>query len=217
MIRLALADDHAILRGGLRQILAMAHDIEIVAEATNGQEALAVVRQQPLDVLLLDLLMPGLHGAELIQRLLAECPGLHILVLSMHVERPVVQRALQAGALGYATKDIHPEILLTAIRKVAAGGHFVDPALVETMIFPDDTHAPAPLHERLSAREFQILQLWAAGQRLNDIATALHLSPKTVSTYKTRIMEKLEVTSNADLVRVALQAGLGAAADQDDL
>lgn len=201
MIRLALADDHAILRGGLRQILAMAHDIEIVAEATNGQEALAVVRQQPLDVLLLDLLMPGLH----------------ILVLSMHVERPVVQRALQAGALGYATKDIHPEILLTAIRKVAAGGHFVDPALVETMIFPDDTHAPAPLHERLSAREFQILQLWAAGQRLNDIATALHLSPKTVSTYKTRIMEKLEVTSNADLVRVALQAGLGAAAEQDDL
>ena len=201
MIRLALADDHAILRGGLRQILAMAHDIEIVAEATNGQEALAVVRQQPLDVLLLDLLMPGLH----------------ILVLSMHVERPVVQRALQAGALGYATKDIHPEILLTAIRKVTAGGHFVDPALVETMIFPDDTHAPAPLHERLSAREFQILQLWAAGQRLNDIATALHLSPKTVSTYKTRIMEKLEVTSNADLVRVALQAGLGAAAEQDDL
>jgi DNA-binding NarL/FixJ family response regulator len=201
MIRLALADDHAILRGGLRQILAMAHDIEIVAEATNGQEALAVVRQQPLDVLLLDLLMPGLH----------------ILVLSMHVERPVVQRALQAGALGYATKDIHPEILLTAIRKVAAGGHFVDPALVETMIFPDDTHAPAPLHERLSAREFQILQLWAAGQRLNDIATALHLSPKTVSTYKTRIMEKLEVTSNADLVRVALQAGLGAAAEQDVL
>lgn len=215
MTRIALVDDHAILRGGLRQIIATTSDIEIVAEGATGAQALELAARQTFDLMLLDLLLPDMSGPALIQRLLEARPGLPILVLSMHNERPVVHRALQAGAMGYATKDIPPELLLTAIRKVAAGGRFVDPSLVESMIFPDDGAPPSPLtlQERLSGREYQILQFWVAGISLNDIASKLFLSPKTVSTYKARIMEKLGIQTNADLMRAALQDGMNVAAE----
>lgn len=215
MTRIALVDDHAILRGGLRQIIATTSDIEIVAEGATGAQALDIAARQTFDLMLLDLLLPDMSGPALIQRLLEARPGLPILVLSMHNERPVVHRALQAGAMGYATKDIPPELLLTAIRKVAAGGRFVDPSLVESMIFPDNGTPPAPLtlQERLSGREYQILQSWVAGVSLNDIASKLFLSPKTVSTYKARIMEKLGIQTNADLMRAALQDGMNVAAE----
>lgn len=211
MICLAIADDHAILRSGLRQILATTADIEVVAEATNAAQTLALLTdtRHDIDCLLLDLMMPGSQGTELISALLRLRPNLPILVLSMHNERPVVQRALKAGAQGYANKDIHPEVLLAAIRKVASGGRFIDPALAEALMFTDLAAGERPpLHDQLSEREFQILQRLVSGQRLSDIAADLYLSPKTVSTYKTRLMEKLNVTSNAELIRYAMQAGI---------
>lgn len=218
MTRIALIDDHAILRGGLRQVIATTRDIEVVAEGSNAAQALEIAAGQTLDLMLLELLLPDMSGPTLIQRLLAVQPGLRILVLSMHNERPVVQRALKAGAMGYATKDIPPELLLTAIRKVASGGRFVDPSLIESMIFPDSSEIPSPLslQERLSGREYQILQFWVTGTTLNDIARKLCLSPKTVSTYKTRIMEKLGVQNNADLMRVVLKDGLAVTAPEEE-
>lgn len=209
MIRLAIADDHAILRSGLRQIFNTTTDIEVVAEASNATETLALAHSD-LDLLLLDLLMPGTQGTELIEALRRLQPDLPILVLSMHNERPVVQRALKAGAQGYANKDIHPEILLAAIRKVASGGHFIDPTLAETLMFSEGADKPDTLHERLSEREFQVLQRLVSGQRLSDIAADLYLSPKTISTYKMRLMDKLGVRSNAELIRYAMQAGIAA-------
>lgn len=209
IIRILIADDHTIMRGGLKQIIATTNDIVVIGEAATSTQTLAMSRQLEMDLLLLDMMMPGLNGVELIQRLRSENPKLPILILSMNNERQIVSRAIKAGASGYVTKDVHPEVLLTAIRKVAAGGRFVDPALVETMVFPSSAQDPdVPPHELLSEREFQILQLIVAGHKINDIAVALHLSPKTVSTYKVRLMQKLDIDNNADLIRYAIQHGI---------
>ncbi len=207
MIRILIADDHAIMRGGLKQIIATTTDIMVAGEATNDTETLALVRQLQIELLLLDMMMPGIGGVELIRRVHAEKPSLPILVLSMNNERQIVSRAIKAGAYGYVSKDIHPEVLLTAIRKVAAGGRFVDPALVEAMIHMATDENLLP-HELLSDRELQILQLLVSGQKITDIAIALHLSPKTVSTYKMRLMQKLDIDNGSDLVRYALQHGI---------
>lgn len=209
IIRVLLADDHAILRGGLRQIIATTSDIVVAAEAADCAQTLTLCRQADIHLLLLDMMMPGINGIDLIQRLRSENPKLPILILSMNNERQIVSRAIKGGASGYLTKDVHPEVLLTAIRKVAAGGRFVDPALIESMVFPAKAHDPdVPPHELLSEREFQILKLIVAGHRINDIAAALYLSPKTVSTYKVRLMEKLDINSNADLIRYAITQGI---------
>ncbi|MEN9358176.1 MAG: hypothetical protein RL695_2347, partial [Pseudomonadota bacterium] len=214
-LQILIADDHAILRGGLKQIIATTSDIVVAAEAASAAETLHICRLQAdtLDLLLLDITLPDISGIELIPRLRADHPNLPILVLSMHNERQIVSRAIKSGAAGFVTKDAHPEVLLTAIRKVAAGGRFVDPALVETMVFtgnaPDEDVAP---HELLSEREYQILKLIAAGHKLNDIALDLNLSPKTVSTYKLRLMQKLAIDNNADLYRYALQQNITAGA-----
>jgi DNA-binding NarL/FixJ family response regulator len=204
MIRIAIADDHALLRGGLRQIIATTDDIQLVAEAADCRSTLEIAQRDDLDLLLLDLTMPGVSGTELIEQIYAMRPALPILVLSMSNDRPTISRALKAGATGYATKDLHPEALIQAIRKVAARQRFIDPALAELMAFPAD-EVETPRHDRLSARELQILQRMVEGQRLNDIADSLHLSPKTVSTYKQRLMEKLGIETNADLIRYALE------------
>lgn len=207
MIRILIADDHAIMRGGLKQIVALASDITVAGEATDGAQTIALARNLEFDVLLLDMMMPGIRGVELIERLRHLKPELVILVLSMNNERQIVSRAIKAGARGYVTKDIHPEVLLAAIRKVAAGGRFVEPALLEDMLFMAEDHGLAP-HELLSEREFQIFQMLVAGHQISDIATALSLSPKTVSTYKMRLMKKLGIDNNADLVRYSIQHGL---------
>lgn len=209
IIRLLIADDHAIMRGGLKQIIATTSDITVAGEASSSTQTLALSRQLAIDLLLLDMMMPGLNGVELIQRLRCENPKLPILILSMNNERQIVSRAIKAGATGYVTKDAHPEVLLAAIRKVAAGGRFVDPSLVETMVFPMmGQDLDVPPHELLSEREFQILKLLVAGHKINDIAAGLHLSPKTVSTYKVRLMQKLDIENNADLIRYAIQHGI---------
>lgn len=207
MIRIVIADDHAIMRGGLKQIIALTTDIMVVGEATDGAQTIALVRNLEFDLLLLDMLMPGISGVELIQRVRHLRPALPILVMSMNNERQIVSRAIKAGASGYVTKDIHPEVLLSAIRKVAAGGRFVEPALLEKILFMTEAHDLAP-HELLSDREFQILQLLVSGRQVGEIATTLHLSPKTVSTYKMRLMQKLGIDNSADLVRYAIQHNL---------
>lgn len=200
MIRIVIADDHAIIRGGLKQIVTTTADIVVVGEATQGSEVLEQCRQTPCDLLLLDMTMPGLNGVELIRHLHEERPALPILVLSMHNEGQIVARALKAGAAGYVTKDSEPEILLSAIRKVAAGGRFIDPALVETMVFSVGGNNSLP-HDTLSERELQVLKMIAAGGSLGNIAEQLHVSPKTISTHKMRLMLKLGIDNNADLIR----------------
>jgi DNA-binding NarL/FixJ family response regulator len=210
MIRILIADDHAIVRGGLTQIVATTADIVVAGEATHGGDVLALLRRLPVDVLLLDMNMPGVSGADLIRQLHDLYPALPILVLSMHNEGQIITRALRAGAAGYVTKDSEPEILLAGIRKVAGGGRFIDPALVDSMVFDgadNDGEHPGAL---LTARELQVLTMIAQGQPLGDIADRLHLSPKTISTHKMRLMQKLNIDNNADLIRYAIRHGLAA-------
>lgn len=207
MIRMVIADDHAIVRGGIRQIMSTTDDIVVVAEAASTDEALASIRTGNVDMLLLDISLPGLGGLDLLKLLQVEAPTLPVLVLSMHNEGQIVQRALKAGAQGYITKDSEPAVLLDGVRKVASGGKFIDPALVESVVFTSsdtDAHPKAVLSER----EYQILQLIVSGKALGDIADQLHLSPKTVSTHKMRTMQKLGVSNNPDLVRYAIRHGM---------
>lgn len=208
--RILIADDHALLRGGIKQIIANTHDLTIIAEAATTAQTLKLCQEHGhhLDLLLLDLTMPGMNGIELLQRLRQKHPSLPILILSMSNEKQIVRQAIRVGATGYLTKDVHPDVLLTAIRKVASGGRFVDPALVEVMMFPAAEQIEVPPHELLSEREFQILKLLIAGHKINDIASQLNLSPKTVSTYKLRLMQKLDIENNADLIRYAIRQNI---------
>lgn len=204
MIRLIIVDDHAIVRHGLKQILALAPDISVVGEAGGGKELQAVLARSACDLVLLDMNMPGLAGVELIEWIHTEYPNLPILILSMHVEGPIASRALKAGASGYLTKDSEPEILVGAIRKVSGGGKFIDAALVEKLVFG---HAPencAP-HEVLSERELQVFLMLASGRTISEIAGDLFLSIKTVSTHKFCLMRKMNLQTSTDLVRYAIR------------
>lgn len=207
MIRLLIADDHAIMRGGLKQILALASDIRIDCEATDGAEVLQHVRNGNFDVLLLDMSMPGISGAELIGRVKAIRKTLPILVLSMHNEPQVASRAFKAGASGYITKDSEPERLMDAIRKVADGLRYIDPLLAGKMAF-DITFPERPPHALLSDRELEVMRLLASGRSINEIAGQLAISNKTVSTHKMRLMEKMDFSSTADIVKYAMKHNL---------
>ncbi|MGF6293154.1 DNA-binding NarL/FixJ family response regulator [Paraburkholderia youngii] len=207
MIRILIADDHAIVRGGLRQIIATTSDIVVVAEAAQGSEVIDGLRSRAVDLLLLDMTMPGISGIVLIRRVRAEHPSLPVLVLSIHDEAQVASRALRAGATGYLTKDSDPEVLLAAIRKLAEGGRFLDPKLVDAMVF-DTQRDDVPPHKVLSDREFQVLQMLAAGRSINEIAETCTLSAKTISTHKMRLMRKLGLSNNAELIRYAIRHGL---------
>ena len=208
MIGLLIAEDHAIVRNGLKQIFMLMPEIAVGGEAVNGAEVLQCLQQDRFDVLLLDLNMPGISGADLIVRVKAQHPDLPILVLSMHNEPHVVARVLKAGADGYITKDCEPDVLLTAIRKVAAGERYVAPELAEKMAFAPHLGAQTADHDRLSQRELQVLRLLTAGHSVNAIATQLNISNKTVSTHKMRLMEKLDLSSMAALMQYAIQNGL---------
>jgi len=200
VIRVLLADDHEIVRDGLKRILGAAGDLQVAGEAADGDQALALVKAHDYDIALLDMSMPGLAGLDLIKRLKAEKPQLRILVLSMHGEQQYAARALKAGASGYLTKDSAAEQLVGAIRKVAAGGVHVSDAAAAGLV----SSARAP-HEALTDREFEVLRLLAGGRSPTEIAAQLHLSVKTVSTHKTHIQEKLGLGGTADLVRYALE------------
>jgi DNA-binding NarL/FixJ family response regulator len=203
MIRVLLADDHEIVRDGLKRILGACGDVEVAGEAANGDEALALVRAHDYDVALLDMSMPGLSGIDLVKRLKAEKPKLKLLVLSMHGEPQYAARALKAGAAGYLTKDSAAEQLVGAIRKVAAGGVLVSEAAAAGLLAASTGDGPP--HSRLSDREFEVFKQLAGGVSPTEIARRLHLSVKTVSTHKTRIQEKLGLSSTAELVRYALE------------
>jgi DNA-binding NarL/FixJ family response regulator len=205
VVRVLLADDHAIVRAGLKEILADTGDIEVAAEATNGQETLARVREQDFDIAVLDMSMPGRNGIELIKLVKAEKPGLRILVLSMHSEAQYAVRAIRAGASGYLSKDSAADELVAAIRRIAAGGAYVSPETAERLALDAGRGADALPHTRLSDREFQVFRLIAGGAAVGGIAKQLSLSVKTVSTHKTRILEKMGFASQADLIRYAIE------------
>jgi DNA-binding NarL/FixJ family response regulator len=208
MIRLLLADDHALVRAGLRQLFAAADGIRVEAEAVDGMQVLEQARRQTLDVVLLDLSMPGVNGPELIGRLRRRHPQLPVLVLSMHDDPLYAQRALKAGATGYLTKDNEPELLVQAVRKVAGGGRFIDAALAQRIALQTIAPAPQQPHDVLTSRELQILRLLVQGASINEIAAKLSISNKTVSSHKANLMRKLAVESNAELVRYGVRHGL---------
>ncbi len=207
MIRILLADDHQLVRDGLKRILGAASDLEVAGEAASGDEALALVKMNDYDLALLDMSMPGLAGIALIKRLHAEKPKLRILVLSMHGEDQYASRALKAGASGYLTKDSASAQLVGAIRKVAAGGVHISDAVAASLISAV-AGGDAPPHAALSDREFEVFKLLAAGRAPTEIAAQMHLSVKTVSTHKARILQKLNLGGTAELVRYALEHGL---------
>lgn len=209
MIRLLIADDHAIVREGLKKILALTRDIGVAAEAANGAEIIQRLRGAAnVDLLLLDMVMPGVSGVDLIERIKAYRGDLPILVLSMHNEPQVAFRAIKAGAAGFISKDSEPEVMLEAIRKVAGGGKYMDAELAERLAFDAIQPQHRALHALLSDREFEVFRLLVAGKRVNEIADQLAISNKTVSTHKQHLMEKMKVGSVAELVRYAVQHNL---------
>jgi DNA-binding NarL/FixJ family response regulator len=216
MIRILIADDHAIVREGLKQVLAAAGDLAIVAEAQNGAEVIQRVRELEFDLLLLDMSMPGKSGIELIKQVRSEKPKLRILVLSMHEEEQYAVRALKAGAAGYLTKESASEQLVAAIRKVAAGGAYITSKVAQQFALGAMYNASGPPHAALSDREYQVFEMLVAGKSITDIAERLNLSVKTVSTHKARIMQKMNMTSTAELVRYAVSHRLVDALDGTD-
>ena len=206
MIRILIADDHAIVRGGLKQLLSEQRDFTVAGEAANGLEALKLIREQPFDVALMDMSMPGRSGIELIKQVKAEKPKLAVLVLSMHKEEQYAVRALKAGAAGYLTKESAPDQLVAAIRKVAGGGVFISAGVAERLALElGGNHHDAAPHTLLSDREEQIFRMIVSGTPIGGIANELSLSVKTVSTHKTRILQKMNMTSSAELIHYSIR------------
>jgi two-component system, NarL family, invasion response regulator UvrY len=209
MIRLLIADDHPVVREGLRRIVADHPELEVVGEAVNGDEVLTLLRRLPADVVLLDIAMPGPGFLQVLEHLRAEHPSVAVLVLGVPPEDQYAVRALRSGAAGYLTKDHSPEQLVDAIRKVHRGGKYVSPTLAERLAADLATAGTRHLrHEALSHREYEVLCLLGSGRTVKEISTELRLSPKTISTYRARVLEKMQATTNADLVRYAAQHGL---------
>jgi two-component system, NarL family, invasion response regulator UvrY len=205
VIRVLLADDHAMVRSGLKEILADTGDITVAGEATNGHEVLAQVRAHEFDVAVLDMTMPGRSGIELIRQVKETRPKLRVLVLTMHKEEQYAVRALRAGASGYLTKESAADELVAAIRRIAAGGAHVSPETAERLALDAGRASDALPHTLLSDREFQVFQMIASGAAVGEIAKQLSLSVKTVSTHKTRIMDKMGLANQAELIRYALE------------
>lgn len=203
MIRILIADDHAIVRSGLKQLIEFDEQLKVAAEAENGAQVLDLLRTGQFDLLLLDMRMPGICGEDLITRVHSRSPTLPILILSMHNEPQIAQRALRAGANGYLTKDHNPETLLAAIVKVATGGRYLDPRMAELLAFASAEPDNSDLNQ-LTDREFQVMRMLARGLSVNQVAEQLVISNKTVSTHKTRLMEKMGFGSTADLVKYAM-------------
>lgn len=204
MIRVMITDDHAIVRQGLKQILSETGDISVTGEAENGFQAVRIVRQHAFDVMLLDISLPDRNGIEVLKQIRKEKPELAVLMLSMHNENELAIRALKAGAAGYLNKQSAPAQLVTAIRQVASGQKYITPALAMELANAITTGTDQPLHASLSDREYQTLCLIAAGRGLTEISEEMCLSPKTVSVYRSRLLEKLKLTNNSELIRYAL-------------
>lgn len=208
MIRLLIVDDHALMREGLKQLFDGEDDIVVCAEAGSGEEVLTILQNEAIDLVLLDITIPGIHGAELITKIRERADSPPILVLSMHNEPQIAKRKLKAGASGYITKDSSPKDLLAAIRKVAAGGRFIAVDIAEKIAFEASAAAPLVPHELLSGRELLILRMLAGGKKVNEIALELDISSKTVSTHKARLMQKMHIDSDVKLVQYAIAHGM---------
>jgi two-component system, NarL family, invasion response regulator UvrY len=204
MIRIIIVDDHTVVRRGLKQILSEESDMSVVGEAFNAQEMLALVRKQQCDVIVADISMPGRSGLDVLKELKQDRPKLPVLVLSMHPEDQYAVRALKLGASGYMTKESAPEELVKAIRKVVSGGRYVSPALAEKLALDLAVDTDRSPHETLSEREHQVFTMIARGKTVKEIADELALSVKTISTYRTRILEKMAMKNNAELIHYAI-------------
>lgn len=204
MIKVMIIDDHAIVRQGLKQILSETSDISVTGEAESGFQAMRVIRQQDFDVILLDISLPDRNGLDVLKQIKKEYPNLAVLMLSMHSESEFAIRALKAGAAGYLNKQSAPAQLVTAIRHVASGQKFITPALAMELANAITSDINQPLHATLSDREFQTLCLIASGKGLSEISEEMCLSPKTVSVYRARLLGKLKLTNNSELIRYAI-------------
>jgi two-component system, NarL family, invasion response regulator UvrY len=204
-MNILIADDHPIVRHGLKQFLASHQNLNVVGEATNGTEMLEAARQVPWDLAIMDFTMPGKSGLDLLMELKRDYPARPILVVSMHSEQLHATSVLKAGASGYITKESAPQELAAAIRKVAAGGRYVSPQLGEILASELSNGLEKSPHEKLSDREYRVMWLLASGKQINAIAREMVLSPSTVSTYRTRILKKLNVHNNAELVHYAVR------------
>ena len=208
MIRILIADDHPVVRQGLKQIVTETSDMAVADEASNAQEVFDKVWNNDYDVVVLDITMPGRGGLDILKQLKVEKSGLPVLILSIHPEEQYAVRALKAGAAGYLTKGSAPEELTAAIRQVSAGKKYISSSLAEKLALHLENDTDKPIHEKLSDREYQILCKIASGEALKEIAQKLFLSEKTISTYRSRILEKMNMKSNAELTYYAIKNGL---------
>lgn len=208
MIKILIADDHAIVREGLKQILAETADMLVFGEATNGREVLEQVRKEDFDLVLLDIAMPGKDGLDTLKELKMEKPKLPVLVLSIYPEEQYAVRLLKAGAAGYLTKESAPEELIAAIRKVSQKGKYISASLAEKLAFYLEADVEKPIHEMLSDREYKVMLLIASGKTVKEIADELCLSIKTISTYRVRALNKMGLKNNSEFTYYALKHGL---------
>lgn len=208
MIRLLIIDDHAIVRHGLRQIVTECADIEVAAEAGSSQEAIRLLREHSIDLVLLDISLPDKNGIETLKQIKRDKPGLPVIMLSMHAEDEFGVRALKAGASGYVNKQSAHEQLVAAIRQVAAGRRYINPELAEELARSIGETSDKKPHELLSDREFDTLRMLAGGKTLTEIAETFSISPKTVSVYRTRLLVKMKLKNNAEIAHYAVKNGL---------
>ena len=201
-MRILIADDHPIFRAGLKETLAKDPGVESIGEADDGHKAVELARKKRWDVVVLDIMMPGRDGLEVLQELRRERPKLPVLILSAHPEDQLALRLLKAGAAGYLTKEKAPEVLLTAIRKVVSGGKYINESLAEKVIFGFESEKLP--HVTLSNREYQVVRMIASGKTVQEIGKELFLSVRTVSTYRARILEKMNMNTNAEIIRYAV-------------
>jgi two-component system, NarL family, invasion response regulator UvrY len=204
MIKILVADDHAVVRAGLKQYVSDTTDMVVADEAASGEEALNKVLKGNFDVVLLDITMPGINGLDVLKQVKSQKPEVKVLILTIYPEEQYAMRALKAGASGYLTKESAPQELILAIRKVASGGKYISSSFAERLAFDLTGNVVKPLHQTLSDREYQIMCMIAMGKRLNEIAKDLSLSVKTVSSYRSRLLKKLNLKSNTDIVRYTL-------------
>jgi DNA-binding NarL/FixJ family response regulator len=207
-MKILIADDHAVFRRGLKETLSEAFVKIVFGEARTAQETFELAQRQDWDVIILDISMPGRSGLDILEDLRRSRPRIPVLLLTMHPEQQFARRALKAGAAGYLTKDSVPDELKEAIKRIVAGGRYVSATLAETLAVDLRRGTDLPLHELLSDREFQVLRMIASGKSVKEVADELSLSVKTVSTYRSRILEKTGMKTNADLIRYALQTQL---------
>jgi DNA-binding NarL/FixJ family response regulator len=207
-MKILIADDHAIVREGLKQIVKTLPEVTLIDEASEGNEALLKIKEVGYDLIILDISMPGMSGLDILQRISSRNINTRVLMLSLHPQEQYAIRAFKLGASGYLSKDSAFEELITAINKIAAGGKYVSPAFAEKLIFTDPEQAGENLHDSLSDREFQVMLMLAKGKTVVEIAKEIFISDKTVSTYRSRIMEKMDMKKNADLTLYAIKHNL---------